>query len=70
MNAIPTATLQPSLRDLFAHGCLMRSDISSEVYHGDRSCVSVSGLKQLLRSPEHFRAYLDSERGCAQQRQA
>ena len=62
MNAIPTATLQPSLRDLFAHGCLMRSDISSEVYHGDRSCVSVSGLKQLLRSPEHFRAYLDSER--------
>jgi hypothetical protein len=62
MNAIATPALQPSLRDLFADGCLMRSDISNEVYHADRSCVSASGLKEVLRSPEHFRAYLDGER--------
>jgi hypothetical protein len=62
MNAIATPALQPSLRDLFADGCSMRSDISNEVYHADRSCVSASGLKEVLRSPEHFRAYLDGER--------
>ncbi len=62
MNAITTPKLQPSLRDLFADGSLVRSDISNEVYHSDRSCVCVSGLKQLLRSPEHFRAYLDGAR--------
>src|SRR5260221_6816140 len=62
MNSIAPLSLQPSLRDLFANGCSMRSDISNEVYHSDRSCVSVSGLKQVLRSPEHFRTYLDAER--------
>ena len=62
MNTIATPKLQSSLRDLFTDGCLMRSDISNEVYHSDRSCVSASGLKQVLRSPEHFRAQLDGER--------
>lgn len=62
MNSIATPKLQSSLRELFADGCLMRSDISNEMYHGDRSCVSASGLKHVLRSPEHFRAYLDGKR--------
>ena len=47
----------PSLLELF--GTLhCRPDVPNEVYHADRSCVSVSGLKQLLRSPAHFQAYL------------
>jgi len=62
MNTIAIPKLQSSLRDLFSGGCSMRSDISSEIYHGDRSCVSASGLKHVLRSAEHFRAYLDGER--------
>lgn len=55
-------TVATSLIDLFAGGHAIRNDISNEVYHADRSCVSVSGLKQILRSPAHFRAYLDGER--------
>lgn len=66
MNAFTAPNLlQPavgtSLVDLLQqNGCL--PDISNAVYHGDRSCVSVSGLKQLLRSPAHFNAYLCAER--------
>lgn len=50
-----------SLVDLFASGDVMRSDVSNADYHADRSCVSVSGLKHLLRSPAHFYAYLEGE---------
>ena len=39
-----------------------RPDIPIEVYHGDPSCVSASGLKQILRSPAHFQAYLNAPR--------
>lgn len=47
----------PSLLDLF--GTLhCRPDVPNHVYHADRSCVSVSGLKEILRSPDHFQAYL------------
>jgi hypothetical protein len=59
MNAPAPA---PSLLDRFLPGDVMRSDISNADYHADRSCVSVSGLKQLLRSPAHFQAYLDGAR--------
>ena len=56
MNAVATPTqLQPSLLDLFQGPERIRADISNEDYHADRSCVSVSGLKKLLRSPAHFR---------------
>lgn len=49
--------MSPSLLELF--GTLRcRPDIPNEIYHADRSCVSVSGLKQLLRSPAHFQTYL------------
>lgn len=47
----------PSLLDLFGH-LRCRPDIPNGVYHADRSCVSVSGLKEILRSPAHFQAYL------------
>jgi hypothetical protein len=60
--SLPSATAVPSLRDLFNDNRRMRADISNSQYHSDRSCVSVSGLKQLLRSPAHFRAYLDGQR--------
>lgn len=50
----------PTLRELF--GSLQcRPDIPNEVYHADRSCVSSTGLKQLLRSPAHFQAALSGE---------
>lgn len=39
-----------------------RMDISSEDYHTDRKFVSSSGLKEMLRSPAHFRQHLDGER--------
>ena len=53
----PTPQIGESLVDLFnQHGSL--ADISNAVYHADRSCVSVSGLKQILRSPAHYQAYL------------
>ena len=42
MNTMAIPKLRSSLRDLFTGGCLMRPDISSEIYHGDRSCVSAS----------------------------
>lgn len=29
-------------------------DVPNEIYHGDRTAVSSSGLKLLLRSPAHF----------------
>lgn len=60
--ALHTSVAVPSLRDLFSNGPSIRGDISNEVYHADRSCVSVSSLKQLLRSPAHFRAHLDGQR--------
>lgn len=62
MNAVATPALQPSLLDLFANGERYRLDISNEAYHADRSCVSVSGLKKLLQTGAHFRAYLDGPR--------
>lgn len=46
-----------SLRDLFGD-LHCRPDLTNEAYHADRSCVSVSGLKQILRSPAHYQAYL------------
>ena len=50
----------PSLLELFDGGRLhCRPDIPNEVYHADRSCVSTSGLKAILRSPAHFQAYLN-----------
>ena len=61
-TATALATVQPSLCDLFSDGRRIRNDISNEVYHADRSAVSVSGLKQILRSPAHFRAFLDGQR--------
>jgi hypothetical protein len=36
-----------------------RPDIPNDAYHADRSCVSVSGLKEILRSPAHYQAYMD-----------
>jgi hypothetical protein len=47
----------PTLLEIF--GTLhCRPDIPNEVYHADRSCVSTSGLKEILRSPAHYQAYL------------
>jgi hypothetical protein len=66
MNAMTDpALLQPtvgvSLVDLYQQGGSL-PDISNEVYHADRSCISVSGLKQLLRSPAHYQSYLTETR--------
>ncbi len=47
----------PTLLELFGD-LHCRPDIPNEIYHADRSCVSSSGLKQILRSPAHFQAYL------------
>ncbi len=54
--AVADATM-PSLLDIFGN-LHCRPDIPNEMYHADRSCVSVSGLKELLRSPAHYQAYL------------
>lgn len=37
-------------------------NISHEAYHADRSCVSSTALKEMLRSPAHFKHYLQSRR--------
>ncbi|TXT28129.1 MAG: hypothetical protein FD131_3262 [Rhodocyclaceae bacterium] len=47
----------PTLLEIFGQ-LHCRPDIPNEVYHADRSCVSVSGMKEILRSPAHFQAYL------------
>ena len=66
MNALaevitPKEVVIPSLLALFNHGQLhCRPDIPNEVYHADRSCVSTSGLKKILRSPAHYQASLAS----------
>lgn len=63
MNAVaePAIIELPSLREIF--GALhCRPDVPNEVYHADRSCVSSSGLKEILRSPAHFQAYRNIER--------
>lgn len=50
----------PTLREIFGDlSC--RWDIPNELYHADRSCVSVSGLKHILRSPAHYQAYLNGD---------
>lgn len=54
----PEEVVLPSLLDLFGN-LHCRPDVPNEVYHADRSCVSSSGLKQILRSPAHFQAYLN-----------
>ena len=57
-----TQEVQPTtLRELFGNGCC-RSDVSNEFYHYDRSCISCSGLKQILKSPAHLKNYLDGNR--------
>jgi len=38
-----------------------RGYVPIDLYHADRSCVSTTGLKELLRSPAHYRAYLNGE---------
>jgi len=48
----------PTMLELFGD-LHCRPDIPNEVYHADRSCVSSSGLKQILRSPAHYQAYLN-----------
>lgn len=46
-----------SLLEIFgAHRC--RPDVPNWMYHTDRSCVSASGLKEMLKSPAHYQAYL------------
>lgn len=53
----------PNLLELFDGGRLhCRPDITNEAYHADRSCVSTSGLKEVLRSPAHYQAYLNGNR--------
>lgn len=55
----PEPEILPTLRELF--GTLRcRPDITNYMYHADRSCVSSSGLKLMLRSPAHFKHYLDA----------
>lgn len=59
-TTILDANAVPSMLDIFGN-LRCRPDIPNSVYHADRSCVSVSGLKQLLRSPAHYQAYLSGE---------
>lgn len=60
-SPVPPAASAPTLRDIFATGGQpIRLDIPHDVYHADRSCVSSTGLKKMLRSPAHYRAYLDN----------
>lgn len=58
----PVIASQISLVSMFGSGCTSRADISNEVYHADRSCVSTSGLKEILRSPAHYAKYLKGDR--------
>ena len=51
------STVIPSLREIFGD-LHCRPDVTNATYRADRSCVSVSGLKQILRSPAHYQAYL------------
>lgn len=57
-DAQEIANQLPSLVDIF--GSLhCRPDIPNAIYHADRSCVSTSGMKEILRSPAHYQAYLN-----------
>jgi len=51
-----------SLVELFKGNGSKTIDISNRLYHADKSCVSSSALKELLRSPAHYHAYLSGER--------
>ncbi|MCL4683076.1 MAG: PD-(D/E)XK nuclease-like domain-containing protein [Rhodocyclaceae bacterium] len=59
VTAVLPVPTKPSLLDIFGNGPYSKLGISHEDYHADRSCVSVSSLKEMLRSPAHYRAYLD-----------
>ena len=54
----PESVVIPTLLELFGD-LHCRPDVPNEVYHADRSCVSSSGLKQILRTPAHYQAYLN-----------
>lgn len=63
MNAVIPLVIRPSLLDIFgtkAPGIM--AGIDNATYHADRSCASSSALKAMLKSPAHYRAYLDGER--------
>lgn len=36
-------------------------DLDNDAYHADRSAVSSTGLKHMLRSPAHYKAYIDGQ---------
>lgn len=64
MALVQVAPSAPDLRTLFARNGNppLLGNISPEYYHGDRSCVSSTSLKEMLRSPAHYRNYMDHGR--------
>lgn len=64
MALAQVALAAPDLRDLFARNGNppLLGNISAEYYHADRSCVSSTSLKEILRSPAHYRVYMDQGR--------
>jgi hypothetical protein len=56
----PSPPPTPSLREIFGE-LHCRPDIPASLYHADRSCISASSLKRVLRSPAHYQAYLNEE---------
>lgn len=43
-------------------GAVKLVGISNEDYHADKSIISSSALKEILRSPEHYRHYADHQK--------
>lgn len=64
MALAQVAHATPDLRALFARNGNppLLGNISAEYYHADKSCVSSTALKEILRSPSHYRAYMDEGR--------
>lgn len=62
VNLRPIAKVAPVIALESGGPIAKRIDMTNEEYHSDRTAVSSSGLKELLRSPMHFQHYLNGER--------
>lgn len=62
VNLRPIARVAPVIAVNTNEPVAKKVDMTNEEYHADRSAVSSSGLKELLRSPMHFQHYLNGEK--------
>lgn len=61
-NLTPISKVGPVLTTMLNQPMAMQVELTNEEYHADRTAVSSTGLKELLRSPMHYQHYLTAER--------